>query len=215
MSFSILIVDDHPLIRWALQQLIAREPDLKVCSAVASARAAVDAIAQHQPDLIVLDILLEDGDGLQVIHHANSLSRPPRILVSSMCEDPTRVGDIVARGVAGFVDKGQTLEYLLQAIRSVLDGIQVVSPKIQQLCVDALRRGGSAEGGLALPSLSKRESEVFRLMGENLNPQEIADQLGISLKTVHTHRQNIRQKLGLRSMAELTGKVAVWATSLA
>lgn len=215
MPFSILIVDDHPLIRWALQQLIAREPDLKVCSAVASAGAAVDAIAQHQPDLIVLDILLEDGDGLQVIHYANSLSRPPRILVSSMCEDPTRVGDIVARGVAGFVDKGQTLEYLLQAMRSVLEGIQVVSPKIQQLCVDALRRGGSAEGGLALPSLSKRESEVFRLMGENLNPQEIADHLGISLKTVHTHRQNIRQKLGLRSMAELTGKVAVWATSLA
>ncbi len=215
MPFRILIVDDHPLIRWALQQLISREPDFEVCATVATASAAVEAIAEHGPDLVVLDILLEDGDGVQVIHYANSLSRPPRILVSSMCENPSRVGDIVARGVAGFVDKGQTMEYLLQAMRSVLKGANVVSPKIQQLCVDALRRGVPAEGGLALPSLSKRESEVFRLMGERLNPQEIADQLGISLKTVHTHRQNIRQKLGLRSMADLTGKVAVWATSLA
>lgn len=216
MARRILVVDDHPLIRLALQHLISQDPELAVCGSVGTVAGAVEFLrSEPAPDLIVLDLILEDGDGESVIEEVAGSGCGSRILVNSVCNDALRVSRIVSSGVAGFVDKGQPLADLIKAIRVILDRGSYLSPFIQQLCIDALRKGLTPESGGNIALLSRRESEIFRLMGKNLNPQEIADSLGISLKTVHTHRQNIRQKLGLRSMAELCGKAALAASNLA
>jgi DNA-binding NarL/FixJ family response regulator len=215
MPFQILIVDDHPLIRWAIQQLIEQHPEFQVCGTANSVQEGIAALDLHLPDLIILDLLLDDGSGKIIIEEVKKRGLKCKILVSSMCRDPRVISDILRKGVTGFIDKGLPMDKLLEGIQSVLAGQTVISPAIQKLCVDAIRDGVDSHIDQAhgLNDLSRRESEIFEMMGQNLNPQEIADKLGIALKTVHTHRQNIRQKMHLRSMAELNGKAAVYVTN--
>lgn len=216
MAARVLIVDDHPLTRWAVEKLVSQQPDLEVCGTANSVQECLLLLDVVRPDLVVLDLLLEDGNGLEIIERIHDLGLSTRVLVSSMCDDPRRVSEVVRRGVSGFLDKSQPVESLLGGIRNVLNGDNVISPRIQEICVSAMRRGVDSPQPLpGIQELSRRESEIFRLMGRYLNPQEIAQQLGIALKTVHTHRQNIRQKLGLRSMSELYGKAAIFVTNLA
>ncbi len=211
MQFKILIVDDHPLIRWAIEQLLRGHPDYQVCDSVDSVSGALQSLKKHKPDLIILDLLLKQGSGKEIISHVAKEKISCRILVSSMCQDPLLVSSVIREGVDGFVDKGCSIEHLLECIQAVLAGQTMISPAIQGLCVDAIRQGGSrdAKSNPAFDELSRREYEVFRLLGRNYNSHEIADKLGLALKTVHTHKQNIRQKLRLRTMAELNGKAAI------
>lgn len=216
MGYRILIVDDHPLISWAMEKLVEQQPDLEVCGTAKSVNGCLALLESTRPDLIMLDLLLEDGSGTEIIEWIRQSGLSTRVLVSSMCEDPRKVSEIVRLGVSGFLDKTQPMETVLEGIRSVLNGQHVISPRIQEICVQAMRLGVDNDGPWkAIQELSPRESEIFRMMGKNLNPSEIAQELGIAIKTVHTHRQNIRQKLGLRSMSELYGKAALFVTNLA
>ncbi len=214
MGTNILIVDDHPLIGWAIKHLVEQQSDLTVCCMARTVREAFDFLERSTPDLIILDLLLEGDSGISIIHRVREEGLDCRILVSSMCDDPIRVSETVRLGVAGFVDKGLPMEELLESIRRVLAGKYAISHKIQMLCVDAMRNQEDNHSFMPeLSGLSDREIEIFRMMGSDQNPHEIAEKLGIALKTVHTHRQNIRQKLGLRSMAELCGRAAVYVAN--
>ena len=119
MPFQILIVDDHPLIRWAIQQLVEHQPEYHVCGTADSVQAAMVQLDKHSPDLIILDLMLDDGSGKIIIEQVAKRGLASRVLVSSMCRDPRVISDVLRQGVTGFIDKGLPMDKLL-------DGIDVI-----------------------------------------------------------------------------------------
>jgi DNA-binding NarL/FixJ family response regulator len=208
----ILILDDHPIVRRGLAQLIRQEPDLDVCAEAGTAPETMRAIVDTKPDLVILDISLVGANGIEVTKTIRSDYPKLPVLVLSMHDEEVYAERALRAGAKGYVMKQETPEKVLAAIRTILRGglflSETMSARLLQDFVDDRRRPQS-DGDMH--RLSDRELEIFELIGGGQSTRHIAQRLGVSIKTVETHRANIKQKLKLKSSAELTHRAILWS----
>jgi len=213
MAARILIVDDHPLMREGLYELIASESDVEVCGEADSAASALAAIEALRPDVVVLDLTLGEDDGIALVEtiHARSPALP--ILVLSMHEEALYAERLIELGARGYVMKQEASHVFLHALRKLIAGEHYVTPELaSRLFARAART--SPQQGLT-GQLTEREREVLRALAQGLGTREIAERLNMSAKTVDSHRRNMREKLGLSSAADLVRYAIQWSSASA
>jgi len=206
----ILLVDDHPIVRDGLSQLIAGVSDLEVCGEAADGPEALHLIEQTSPDVVVTDISLEHGSGLELIKQVKALERDIKMLVWSMHEDSLYAERALQAGALGYINKEQPSAEVLQAIRQVLQGRIYVSPHMADRILRRAADGTQELDQPAVGDLSDRELEVFTLIGKGLTTRQIATKMYLSPKTIETHRENIKKKLKLKSGNELIRHAVQW-----
>lgn len=199
---SVLLVDDHRLVREALRDMLAREPDIDIVGEAGDANTAFERARSLRPDIVVLDIGLPDMNGIEVTAKLKERAGvDPKIVALSAYSDRRFATEMLRAGAASYVTKSSVGAELIRAIRAVASGQTYICPEVAGALVSAMRDG--QERGQT-PRLSRREREVLRLIAEGTRSPSIADQLHISLGTVEVHRRNIMRKLGLRTVADLT-----------
>ena len=199
----VFIVDDHPIVRQGLVQLINNEPDLQIVGQGEDAYAALKAMRAAKPDVALVDISLKDADGLELLKELKAQGAEFPVLILSMHDESLYAERALRAGARGYVMKQEPPDVLLGAIRRVLAGEIYVSPKMGATLLR--RMVGSREVNATSPMerLTDRELEVFRLIGAGQSVREIADKLCLSVKTVEAHREHIKEKLSLKTSAEL------------
>ncbi|HTV42154.1 MAG TPA: response regulator transcription factor [Candidatus Sulfotelmatobacter sp.] len=200
----ILLVDDHPLMREGLTQWINRTGDLEVCGEAESAAQAMSRVERLKPDLVLIDISLAGGDGLELIKSLRAVQPDRPMLVLSMHDESLNARRALRAGARGYIMKRVGGERVVEAIREVFQGRIVVSPVMATHLLEEYSGNPSPSGGQSiLPNLTDRELEVLQLIGEAKSNREIAERLHLSHKTVETHRLNVMRKLKLRTTAKL------------
>jgi DNA-binding NarL/FixJ family response regulator len=207
----LFIVDDHPMMRSGLAQLIDNEPDLKVGGEAGTAAEALDAVLKQKPDLLLLDISLPDKNGLELIKDLRALKPELPVLVISMHDEAIYAERVLRAGGRGYLMKQEGGKKFLQAIRQVLDGRIYLSEKMSARILETF--SGQASGAAVSPveRLTDREFEIFQLISQGKATREIARQLHLSVKTVEVHRANIKKKLGLKTANDLLRYAVRWA----
>jgi len=209
----IYLLDDHPMVRYGMAELINGEPDLIVCGEAANTYDAIDDLPKAKPDLVLVDITLQGKSGLEFIKETQRLQTGLDTLVVSMHDEGFYAERVLRAGGRGYLMKLAGADELLNAIRKVLGGEVYVSDRISNLIFDQLTgRGKPVEGGI-VGRLTDREVEVLSLIGQAKESREIAKQLNMSLKTVEAHRTHIRSKLQISSRAELIQFAVRWTMS--
>ncbi len=198
----ILLVDDHPLMCEGVARWIEGTPDLGVCGRAETAAQAITLVEKLKPDLVITDLSLAGGSGLELVKDLRVIAPEIPVLVLSMHEESLYAGRALRAGARGYVMKRAGGDRLVNAIRQVLAGQVAVSPQVTAHLLGELS-GKSRAGRQELPELTDREFEIFQLIGGAKSNQEIAEQLGISIKTVQTHRVNLAHKLNLKGGTEL------------
>ena len=208
---NILVVDDHPMVRDGLMRLISKQEDLVCCGEAGTVGEAQAAVARSKPDLVILDLRLKGGDGLELIKTLTSQYPDLRILILSQYAAPLYVERALKAGAMGYLIKEQAADEILKAIRTVLaDEIYLTRGMAALLLRKFVGPGPKPFKGDAEP-LSDRELHVLQLLGTGLSTREIAEELHVSFKTVESHRENIKRKVGLRSAAALVHYATEWA----
>lgn len=207
----VLVVDDHPLMRQGLRQLVAGESDLEMCGEAADVPDALTQVKATRPDLVVVDISLKDGNGLELIKQLKTLHPELKMIAVSMHEESLFAERVLHAGALGYVNKEEPPDVLLEAIRQVLRGKIFLSGNMTDRILSRAAGSNSDVPQSPLATLSDRELEVFVLIGKGNSTRAIAEKLHLSSKTVDTYRQNIKSKLNLHSAAELTIHAAQWA----
>lgn len=207
----IFIVDDHPMVREGLAYRISSQDDLEVCGEAATATEALAGIRETGPDLVIVDIVLKEGHGLDLIKQIATRFPGTRTLVHSMHDEVLYAERCLKAGALGYVDKQADREKVLEAIRQVLDGRVYLSAAMTERVLHRSMRARGSPPATPLEALSNRELEVFDLLGQGLSPRQIAGRLHLSIKTIETHRENIKAKLHLKTSAELTRFAVHWA----
>lgn len=210
---TILLVDDHPVLRRGLASLIETEPDLAVCGEAATCRAALEAIRESGPDLVVVDLALEGCDGLDLVKEMRVCHPEIPALVLSMHDEEVYAERSLKAGARGYVTKQQLDETVLIAIRHLLAGKTYISDTLETQLAAKFIAGHTLEAHSPIDSLSDRELQVFRLIGEGRTTRQIADDLNLSIKTIESHREHIKQKLTLESATDLTRRAVQWVES--
>ena len=206
----LLVVDDHPTVRLGVRHLVESEPDLQVCGEAGDAAQLLDWIDRREPvDLVILDISLPNGrNGLDLLKTLAARRSCPKILVYSMHEEEFFARRALRAGARGYVGKDAAEGELVKAIRVVLDGRIHLSDRMQEQTLQ-LVAGNPPEAG-DVSALTDRELEVLELLGHASTTREAAQRLGLSVKTVDTHRENIKAKLGLGNNSELLRRAVQW-----
>lgn len=207
----ILIVDDHPIVRLGIRQMIAADPHLTVCGEAESGREALQLVAS-KPDLAIVDLSLEDGHGLELIRRLREAVPDLRVLVLSMHDEALFAERALRAGARGYIMKQEAIGGLVHAIREVLSGRVFVSKRMSQRLLE--RVGQPSAPGDPLGNLTDRELEVFELIGRGLSTAAIADRLDVSIKTVETYRSNIKTKLDLKDATDLIRFATAWTERL-
>jgi DNA-binding NarL/FixJ family response regulator len=206
---QIFIVDDHPVFREGLVVLMKREPDLAVCGEADSAPDALTAIQRLNPDLILADIGLPGKSGLELIKDVRALSPDMAVLVISMHDETLYAERVLRAGGRGYIMKQEGPEKILAAVRHVLNGQIALSAKMSARILNVFS-GRRDKTSSPISSLTDREFEILQLIGRGLDSHDIASQLHLSVKTVDTHRGNLKDKLDLKSGTELIVYAARW-----
>ncbi|MBI5142098.1 MAG: response regulator transcription factor [Nitrospirae bacterium] len=210
---KILLVDDHPIIRQGLAQLINGKVDLMVCGEAGDASAAMKLFQSERPDAAIVDLSLVSGDGFPLIESMRAMAPEVPVLVLSMHDEAQYAERCLKAGANGYIMKSEPPAKLIEAMYQVLRGGVYLSAKMTQQTIKKLHHGETHAIGNPLEQLSNREFEVFRMMGKGLIPAEIADQLCLSPKTVETYIARIRKKLGIRRGGEIALRAAEWLRS--
>lgn len=206
---KVLVVDDHPLLREGVAQLINRQRDLSCCGAADSVVSATVAIEHHHPEVVLLDLRLGSGDTLEWLKSARIRFPHVSIIVLSQHDEALYAERALRAGASGYVMKQEASEEVLHAIRTVLAGELYVSRKMTPLILRKLLATDPAKDG-NLAELSDRELQVFQLLGSGLGSRQIAGQLKLSIKTIETYRENIKHKLGLDNAPQLIQHATHW-----
>jgi DNA-binding NarL/FixJ family response regulator len=209
-STRIFIVDDHPLVREWLGNLLRMEPDLSVIGEADNTATAIAAMVAHPPDVAIIDLTLNHGSGLDLIKDVRARLPSVEIVVLSMHEELTDLERAFRAGASGYVMKRESTGQIVEAIRQVRAGRVFANPTmLAQLTARVIGRGVRAD---AAPGdvLSDRELEVFRRIGAGQSTRDISDHLGVSLKTIQTYCARIKQKLGLDDGQELSRLAYRW-----
>lgn len=206
----VYLVDDHPIVRQGLIKLIEQEQGLEVCGEAGSVSSALAEIRKLDPDVILVDISLEDSNGLELIKLINDLGLQIPMLVLSMHDESLYAEHALRAGASGYVMKQAAATTLIQAIEKVLEGEIYVSKTMSSQMLKMAFRSGGEDARTGEELLSLRELEVFELIGRGNSTREIAEQLNLSVKTIETYRAHIKEKLHLRSGTELMQRAVRW-----
>jgi DNA-binding NarL/FixJ family response regulator len=209
---SILLVDDHPLFRKGMMQLLDSQADLQVKGEAGNSGEALDAVRARRFDLAVVDVGLRGGaNGIELTKSLKAEHPELPVLVVSMHDEALYAERSLRAGARGYVMKREALDSILLAVRSVIAGEIYISPSMtKRMLFDHIHGGGEARS--AVERLSDRELEVFQLIGEGQDMHEIARELHLSKKTVEAHRANIKEKLGVASAREVVRYASQWVT---
>ena len=206
----VLIVDDHPIVRQGLRRMIETESDLVVCGEVQTEREARAAIRALAPDVVIVDISLTQGDGLELVRDVHAQRPELPMLVLSMHDELIYGERLLAAGACGYIMKQAASDQLLVALRRVLSGEIYISDALAGSLGRARAEGVDGIGSDPIDRLSNRELQVLSLIGRGLSSREAADGLGLSVKTVETHRQSLKRKLNLATNAQLLQYAINW-----
>jgi DNA-binding NarL/FixJ family response regulator len=204
MHTKIVLADDHQIIRDGIKVVIDQESDMKVVGEADSGREAIVQTAKLIPDVVVMDIGMNDLNGIEATRHIRKEHPGVKIIGLSMYADKRYVVAMLKAGASGYLLKSSAVKELVQAIRTVCDHKKYISPSISQVVIDELTREIPKEDLTAYDKLTGREREVLQLLAEGNATKEIANKLHISVSTVETHRRQLMDKLDLFSVAELT-----------
>jgi DNA-binding NarL/FixJ family response regulator len=205
----IFIVDDHPIMRQGLAQLINHEPDLEMVGEAADARAALTGVLETKPDLVIIDISLPGKNGLELIKDLKASSDGVVMLVHSMHDESLYVERVLRAGAHGYIMKHEGGKKVIDAVRKVLRGEIYVSPEMSGKILEIFsgRRPSSTD---PVEALSDRQFEIFQMIGQGKGTRAIAEALNVSVKTIDAHRAHIKEKLGLKSGNELVRFAVRW-----
>jgi DNA-binding NarL/FixJ family response regulator len=200
---KVFIVDDHPIVRQGLMQLINAEQDLTICGQGEDAYQALKQIRALKPDVTLLDISLKDTGGIELLKEMRAQDPTLRVLILSMHDESLYAERALRAGARGYVMKQEAPQVLLQAIRKVLKGEVYVSEKMSAVLLQRMVGNRKPDGALPMDRLTDREMEIFRMIGAGMTVKEIAEKLFLSAKTIEAHREHIKEKLSLKTSAEL------------
>jgi DNA-binding NarL/FixJ family response regulator len=206
----ILLVDDHPLVRERLAEVINREPDLHVCAEAEDRHQALETIRDRDPQLVIVDITLKNSDGVELIKDIHSRWPGLLMLVVSMHDESLYAERVLRAGARGYITKQEATRNILRAIRRVLEGQIFLNEKIASQMIGRLTDPSADGTNEPVDSLADRELQVFELTGRGLNTREIAQRLHIGVKTVETYRHRIREKLKLEQPTDLLRSAIAW-----
>ncbi|MFV1966022.1 MAG: response regulator [Pirellulaceae bacterium] len=209
MSHRLLIVDDHPIVRRGLRELVADEPDLEVCGEADDVASALEQLENVRPDVVVVDLSLKRGHGLELIKAIKAQGKRLKILVSSMHDESLYAEHAIRCGASGYINKQEPPDEIINAIRQVLRGEIYLNDKVADLLLRRLSNGHSI-GEDPVETLTNRELEVFEMIGRGLSVKQIAGRLGLSQKTIEAHRDRIRIKLTLNNSLEVARRAMQW-----
>ncbi|WDP88448.1 MAG: response regulator transcription factor [Desulfobacter sp.] len=204
----IVIVDDHPIFCLGMSELINREPDLVVAACPDTADKAWEIVQNEPPDLMIVDISLAESNGIDLVEDISREYPDLPMLVLSMYDDSMYAERALMAGARGYVMKQRAIAQVVEAVRQVLAGNIYASDKVKEKMLNRMISKKST--GFSLDALTNRELEVFRLMGEGLDSREIAARLNLSMKTIGTHREKIKEKLHLKHYTELVKAAVHW-----
>jgi RNA polymerase sigma factor (sigma-70 family) len=210
----VLIVDDHSVVTAGIENLLSGEKDFEIVGSAIDGRRALSMVKSLNPDIVILDISMPHKDGVELAHEINNLDKNIGILIYSMSISKAHITALFKEGVSGYVLKHEPLSELILALKVLREGATFYSKSVQEILQDHLKEIELGKGkdvtevqdGIA--KLSVREKEVFVLLADGLTPKEISKRLGISHKTVETHKYNIMDKLNISSIAQFT-KIAI------
>jgi DNA-binding NarL/FixJ family response regulator len=203
----VLIVDDHPIVRQGLTQLISQENDLEVVGEADDAETAIAAVSRLAPDVVIVDLMLRDSSGIELIKDIKATRPAARILVVSMHDEAVYAERALRAGSHGYIMKEEATNEVLSALRTVLADEVYVSKDVVSRMLRRIVGGGPSDG---INRLSDRELEVFQWIGHGLSVNEIAEKLKVSPKTIETYRAHIKEKLGLASSADVLRVAVSW-----
>ncbi|HUN54858.1 MAG TPA: response regulator transcription factor [Smithella sp.] len=206
----ILIVDDHPIFRQGLAQLINQEDDLCVCGEAEDYQGAMKAVAELKPAMIIVDITLKDMSGIDLIKELRKLHKGITMLVISMHDESLYAERAFRAGAKGYIMKQEASESVVKAIRQVRQGGIYASHKMTDQILSRFVEGPGDIAESPLHTLTDREIEVFQLIGEGLSISEIGVRLHLSVKTIGTYRERIKEKLNLKNSTELLRYALNW-----
>lgn len=209
----VFLVDDHPIVRRGFQLLVGMESDLVICGEAESATTALSQIQQLKPDLAIIDLALKSSSGLDLIKQLRSICPEVKLLVFTMHDEPLYAERVLKAGAHGYITKEEGTEKAIEAVRKLLTGKAYVSDHVRERMVEAMTGFSKATNAGTLESLSDREIQVLELIGSGVGSAEIAKRLNLSVKTVESHREHIKTKLGLRRAPELVRYAYNWVMS--
>jgi len=208
---QVLVVDDHPIVRHGLKRLIDEQRDLAVCGEAESLHDAEAAIRKLKPDLIIIDISLRQGDGIDLVKDARAKNPRLPILVLSMHDEAIYAERVLAAGANGYIMKQAEADELLRALRRVLEGGIYVSEAVGSSMLRNLASGGRHAAADPIARLSNRELQILQMIGSGLSTRQAAQALELSMKTVESHRERIKRKLHLASGSQLVQYAVNWS----
>jgi DNA-binding NarL/FixJ family response regulator len=204
VGITILVADDHKILRQGLRTLLAKEPDLQVVAEAEDGRNAVRLVRELSPQVVIMDVGMPDLNGIEATRQILQESPETKIIALSMHSDRRFVTNMIKAGASGYLLKDSAFEELATAIRVVMAHKTYLSHEIAHVVVKDYVQRGSKDDPSAFSVLSPREREVLQLMAEGKTNRQIAETLYVSLKTVETHRQQIMNKLEIHNIVELT-----------
>jgi DNA-binding NarL/FixJ family response regulator len=206
----IMIVDDHPALCEGLEHRISAQPGLSVCGQAADVDEALVKIRQWHPDLVIVDISLKNSDGLELVKAIKAHHKHVHTLVHSMYEEALYADRCLRAGAMGYVNKEANPDEVIRAICEILAGRVYLSSAMTSEILGRAVTGRAPESD-PIETLTDRQLEIFRLIGDGQSAQHIATRLHISVHTVETHRENIKRKLNVNTVSELTRRAVLWA----
>jgi DNA-binding NarL/FixJ family response regulator len=200
---TVVLADDHPIVRQGLRTLLEAEGDFAVIGEEANGLQVVELVERLRPDVLLLDVRMPGLTGLEITRQVVQRALKTRIVILSMHADETYVLDALRHGAAGYVLKDAPPSDMLTAVREVTAGRRYLSPALSERAIAAYARHAQAAPADVYETLTTREREVLQLAAESSSASEIAARLGISPRTVETHREHLMRKLGLQSQTDL------------
>ncbi len=210
MKKRIVLVDDHPIVRDGLRQMIAQQPELEVCGEASGAEDALAVVAAQHPDLILVDVFLDGINGIELTKMLCERDASARILVLSMHDETLYAERAIRAGARGYVMKQEASRTILEAMTTVMNGRLYLSDALRNSAETADAATGLIDFDVISKRLSDRELSIFEAIGDGLDRNQIAEKLNISSKTVETHRANIKYKMNVDSASELTRNAIAW-----
>jgi DNA-binding NarL/FixJ family response regulator len=211
-KIRILLVDDHPLVREWLTNMINEEPGFEVCGSASNTHEALGLIGTLLPRIVIVDISLDGGSGLELIKDVKAIHPKVDMIVLSMHDEMLYAERAMRAGAAGYVMKREATDKVLEAIQAVLQGGSYFSNAVNAMLAQKLVKG-TGDQPTAIAALSDRELEVFQLLGRGCSTRQISEQMNVGFKTVHTYCARIKEKLNLANISELVFHAIRWHES--
>lgn len=211
---KIYLVDDHPIVRKGITQVINQEEDLEVCGSTDSADQTLRDVERLKPDCVIVDISLEGISGIDIVKGLKTRYPGLYTMVLSMHDESIYAERALRAGARGYVMKKEASEKIVGAIRHVLTGKIFLSDDMSSRLLEKMATGGHEEDASPLDLLTNRELEIFRMIGRGYKPRDIAKELNLSPKTIETYRDHIKKKLNLSSASELARVAVDWVGTM-